>query len=721
MITFSSLLFFIGCKKAPSSDPYKIHQNSYLNEISLKLTGKPLPQSFWSKHNGQNNNDDLIRKAYFYTTRNKTGDNLSPEFIDWLIAFNQDAWRLKSPRQTAGEWWWWRLPRTKEIFEVNREYLERNPDRIHHFSTETAPFGGKDFDTPISNVNEPSDFGYYLSELEPLLLAASYVNKGLPYGDFLRKPVTVRNRSLNQVSILFDGRTKEVPLDLKKDAINHWTGQWYFVPNARAFEKPNTCILSSEAFLRTYSNERSWANRLIYQGLLGQEIREVSNDQELQFHFYKKNDPNPLSQDNCKGCHYMLDGIANLRMEYYHKGIPKENTTLGHDFYAHISTEYEGDLVNRINNLNNANFSIYPIDHYLLNSDNTFVTIKDFSDLCQKIADHKWFKEALVKRMFEKVFSRSPDSSDSDLISTAITVYEQTSENFDETLIYLFQKKLADKILPAEDTRENAVISSENCDTIPNIDTELGEILPCKVCHGVEAQGAAPKWFLADPTLTANNIVDIIGSSSISYIDHSDNGFINKIISKEEDQSRHLNHGGGKDFSLTVIDTATQIINKLSQQSCFVPSETQDGKDQKFSPMDYTNLVNFFNDFSYGDPTVSELLKQFKFHLGFPDYRLSNSSSLPLSPISLNALDQLTLTACQARSEKEKWVFKSNVQYRKILTKLASDLLLVDKDNLTQLANDIFSRIASQSIQSKEAKRIAGCYIILKSERFILR
>ena len=336
----------------------------------------------------------------------------------------------------------WRLPKSPAIVRGNIEYLSRRPHKIYGGIPHT---GGEDNNTPISTFGKPSDYGYYLFELETLIHAAATVGHNIPYGEIFTSNKTVRNIALNHVAEWM--QPWETPLattKLKgsKMATDHWTGRWYFIDKSPvSYGSTNVGILRNRAILLSYPNPRGWASKAIYRNLFCQEIAPIVSNGGFNIKLYKKGDPYPIQFDDCKGCHYVLDGIANLRFENPLK-IYTDSRRFSKNYYDLFNFQNDPGALGALNVVLGLAIPAMPQTHFILGDDNeTLIPFVGYAELGQILSKHRTVKKCLAKRLFSHIYRREPAARDFRTLSQAVLRYENTNQSFKELLKFFLMRK----------------------------------------------------------------------------------------------------------------------------------------------------------------------------------------------------------------------------------------------------------------------------------------
>jgi hypothetical protein len=404
-----------------------------LNRMSLKLVGKPAALAFKERPELLTSmSPTAVGDAFDYLT-SRDGENAA-DFADWVVTIVRDQWKIQVIRNDGQcEWCTWRMAPTPEVMAFNRKYLTRRPDRIYFDPENPGIFGGDGFELPPSNFDVPGDAGYALYEFEPLLFAAHLVLNNQPFGQVVSSNQTVRSAALQEFSANF---IEEAPkLAATSFSVPHWSGQWqHYERKDKAGRAWGGGILSSIGFLRTYVRERTWAARGIYQAML---CRADAPMPPHSIKLEKVGDPNPLlAGSSCKGCHNVLDGLANLRMEIATHGVP--NLLRGRALYPALSS----DLFNTYTNEGLAKFKEHhkstaqqwPMTHYLLNNAGNYIPVASISELGTAIATLPEFHACQVNAFVDALVHSNSQTAQNQLRKKALDAYNESGESIKAAL-----------------------------------------------------------------------------------------------------------------------------------------------------------------------------------------------------------------------------------------------------------------------------------------------
>jgi hypothetical protein len=373
-------------------------------KVSFALTAEPPPQVLIEKYQDADPslNNQAIVESYKAAIWNEDEQQPNHGFVQWLIDYHSSVFKIKMPRNVGLCTFCW--PKTKifpNLLKENERYLRLFPDRMN---TEYM-WGGSDFEIPQSTLKIPYDYVYHLWELEPIILATTLVINHKPYSEVLTTSLTVRSPTLNQLTEAFPKAEKELESLPNFYRVEHWTGIWDVKERK---EKYHSGILTTQGFLATYPKERTWANKAIYQNLMCENIHPIDNPHDFPIKFHKSVDAQPVLQDGCQGCHYMLDGLANLRNEFVSYTEKKLKRWSDEYIYpAHYSEVYqlpkEQDKFNEVTH--HSSYSQFPMNHYFLTEDK-LLTVDSMKSLGQKLSQSREFSQCVVKKIYERIHGK---------------------------------------------------------------------------------------------------------------------------------------------------------------------------------------------------------------------------------------------------------------------------------------------------------------------------
>jgi len=448
--TFSlglGLLSFINFGSAFANPTHRLTPAAALHKISFLLTGAPAPKVLRKRWQSAPNEETFVRQALKEGFQASLWDTdtqqPNPGFAHWLINYHNMLFKVKIPRNLGlCTFCWWKPKVFTEFLKENKTYLEKFPER---YNTEYM-WGGSDFELPISTEKHPFDYPYYLYELEPAILATAVVLNDKPYTDILTATYTVRTPTLNLLSEAFPkADTTLAPID-NMFSVPHWTGSWQVVERPLEHQQYHAGVLTTRAYLQTYPKERTWANRAIYQNMLCHTIQPVDNPDNIAFQYYKEIDAHPLRKEGCANCHYMLDGLANLRNEF----VPYKETKLNKWSDAYIYDTHHSaiytlpDQLTAFNqNTGRSTYTQFPLEHYLLKeSRHGFLTVHTMKELGFVLIQHPWFHSCVAKHLFQAIYGRDLDEKyekDKWMLANAIKVFEHSNFNLKDLIFYFIQ------------------------------------------------------------------------------------------------------------------------------------------------------------------------------------------------------------------------------------------------------------------------------------------
>ena len=413
-----------------------------LNKVAISLTGLPPPAVLRARwQDAPSTKENLMaaaREAFQAATWDNDLNRPNVDFQQWLLAYHANIFKVKIPRNLGlCSFCWWK-PKIFDAFVAeNKEYLRRFPDRYN----KDYLWGGSDFEVPQSTEKTPFDYPYYLFELEPAMLATALVINHRPYSDVVSTSLTARSNTLNGIAEAFPRFqiTDPVPVAGATYPVNHWTGDWFLTSRYRGNDNIHAGVLTTMAYLLSYPRERTWVNKAIYQNVLCHDIQPVANDSQIPFEFHREIDARPLDKDGCKGCHFVIDGLANMRDHfptYLEKRLAKWSDE--YKYPVHFSELYKGHDpadVQRLNKDLGGNYQDFPVTQYLLDADGkSFLPIHSFAEMGQTLSAHKWFAQCAVKNAFENIYGRSPQSNDAKLVEKVSGSFEQSGFQFMDLL-----------------------------------------------------------------------------------------------------------------------------------------------------------------------------------------------------------------------------------------------------------------------------------------------
>ncbi|MEY4066432.1 MAG: hypothetical protein RIR26_2640 [Pseudomonadota bacterium] len=415
----------------------KLTQSEALNRISLKLTGKPAALAFSKRPDLlQSDAPSALTDAFDYLT-SRDGEN-AREFSNWVVSVVRDQWKIQVIRNDGVcEWCTWRMAPTPEVLAFNRRYLTRRPDRIFFDPENQGIFGGDGFEIPPSNFDVPGDAGYALYEFEPLVFAAHVVLNNQRFSLVVNGAQTVRSAALQEFSSNF---TEENPkLTATSFSVPHWSGDWnHYERKDKAGRAWGGGILSTIGFLRTYVRERTWAARGIYEAMLCRSISD-SPVPPLSLKLEKVGDSNPLlAGASCKGCHNMLDGLSNLRMEYTtHRVKNIWNGDLLAEYPANYKNLYEtgeNSGLEYFREKQHATVTQWPMSHYLLSNSGAYIPVKSMEELGTAIGTLPEFHSCQVNAFVDAVVKTNDQTLQKRLRNEALAAYYAEGESIKAAL-----------------------------------------------------------------------------------------------------------------------------------------------------------------------------------------------------------------------------------------------------------------------------------------------
>jgi hypothetical protein len=408
----------------------KISTGEALNRFSLAIAGRPAAHALkhkpeiWELELG-----DALDAAVndFF---DPTGPNAA-DVADWVVGILRDQWKIQVVRNDGiKESGTWLMPSTPAVLDFNRSYLKRRPDRRFFDPENPVIFGGEGFDMPPSNDENPGDAGYALYELEPLLVGAYTVLFDQPFGSIVTASETLRSAALDEFSSFLPNEKPK--LKPSGNGLQHWSGLWAHGRRTQENNEPiGGGILVSQGFLRSYIKERTWASKGIYESLL---CKQISSGPDLPspIKFDKVGDSNPLNAgQSCKGCHNMLDGLANLRMEY---PIDSAGNKAGGVMYYHsnwskrFKNNGETDLES-LRAAQDSNVARWPMTHFLLSDNGTYAPIASMEELGSKISQQEEFHRCQVNAFVRSLVQAETADDQNTILDKALSTYFKNGQS----------------------------------------------------------------------------------------------------------------------------------------------------------------------------------------------------------------------------------------------------------------------------------------------------
>lgn len=421
------------------ANSYFLTTQEAIHKLSLKLTGRPSVQSLKAHPEILNGNtDEFLSKAFDELTA-ANGEN-SEQFTEWVLTILRDQWRIQVIRNDGiNEWDTWRMKdTTPEILLFNKKYLTKHPDRVFFDPENPGTFGGDGFDLPPSTFDVPGDAGYALYELEPLLFGAYLVLENQPFGKIVDSSETVRSQALQDFASGFPAENPQ--WNPSGSSLRHWSGEWKHGERRRPDGSSwGGGVLTTVGFLKTYFRERSWAANGIYRGMLCQNISEAAVPPQ-SIKLEKQGDPNPLlNGGSCRGCHNMLDGLANLRMEYGIHAVPNWIGWASAYYPAHYSRLINLDSsgmvsIQSMNDHHKGTLTRWPMTHYLLKEDGTYAGVESMAQLGARLATMPRFHRCQVGAFVDALVQTSSLQDKEKLYRLALEAYYREKQSIKAAL-----------------------------------------------------------------------------------------------------------------------------------------------------------------------------------------------------------------------------------------------------------------------------------------------